>query len=53
MDLGGDLKLSFDLSAKTVQANAQPAVEPPAGAQIVDIVDVLDEASNYNALPEG
>lgn len=54
IDLGSDLKLSFALSAKTVQANAQPAVEPPAGAQIVDIMDVLDEASNgYNDLPEG
>lgn len=54
IDLGNDLKLSFALSAKTVQANAQPAVEPPAGAQIVDIMDVLDEASNgYNDLPEG
>lgn len=54
IDLGSDLKLSFALSAKTVQANAQPAVEPPAGAQIVDIMDVLNEASNgYNDLPEG
>lgn len=54
IDLGSDLKLSFALSAKTVQANAQPAVEPPAGVQIVDIMDVLDEASNgYNDLPEG
>lgn len=54
IDLGSDLKLSFALSAKTVQANAQPAVEPPAGAQIVDIMDVLDESSNgYNDLPEG
>ena len=35
------MKLDFALTAKTVESTAEPATEPPAGAQIVDVMKEL------------
>lgn len=47
LDAGEELKVNFSMTAQTVKSATQPAVEPPAGAQIVDLMDSL-----YGGMPD-
>ena len=47
LDAGDGIKIDFALSAKTVKATTEPAVEPPAGAQIVDVMEELNDATPW------
>ncbi len=40
-EAGDGMKLDFTLAAKAIESSVEPAVEPPAGAQIVDVMEVL------------
>lgn len=43
-DLGDDISLDIALSAKTVEATTEPTVVPPAGAQVVDVLEELEDS---------